>query len=69
MRREREKSEKRAPKIRDSNLPLKKNLNYNYRFHFLIILGSVSSELFFKFFYYFDFIQIMTTIKIRLKFI
>ena len=64
MRREREKSEKRAPKIRDSNLPLKKNLNYNYRFHFLIILGSVSSELlnFFN-------IQIMRTIKIRLKFI
>ena len=45
MRREKERKVKEELPIRDSNLPLKKNLNYNYRFHFLIILGSVSSEL------------------------
>ena len=35
MRIEKERKVKEELPIRDSNLPLKKNLNYNYRFHFL----------------------------------
>ena len=62
MRIEKERKVKEELPIRDSNLPLKKNLNYNYRFHFLIILGSVSSKL-----KIFKFIEIMRTIKIRLN--
>ena len=62
MRIEKERKVKEELPIRDSNLPLKKNLNYNYRFHFLIILGSVSSKL-----KIFEFIEIMRTIKIRLN--